>query len=353
MELMILKPSFAKKLNGDGFSPLHLADENHQIELALALIKFDPDLVRIHGKGGMTPLHLAIKNGVVDLLTEFLLVSPESIKDVTLNGETALHITVMNDRYNELKVLRGWIQRMRKKDSSSIEIQVVAELLKCMSLNRNILNKNGMTALDVLRANGADMNRDTENLIQKAGGKNAASLSELKTASVFLMKPVTFCEYCSIGISRYRNEMTDGTRNALLVIAALMITATYETVVQPYEKGGQDDYLVEDVTTAYKIEMVLVWGFNTIAFGLAIALTFILLPVGRAYTWWYILISVPLVCSFGISVYLKYNIQTHYIIIYLIVMLGFLVYLLVFYVQWKRTTHKKVPEPISDLIFRG
>ncbi|CAH2035131.1 unnamed protein product [Thlaspi arvense] len=47
MELMILKPSFANKLNSDGFSPLHLAVENHQVELALELqlVKFDPNLV--------------------------------------------------------------------------------------------------------------------------------------------------------------------------------------------------------------------------------------------------------------------------------------------------------------------
>lgn len=52
MELMILKPSFANKLNADGFSPLHLAVENRRVELALELVKFDPSLVRIRGKRG-------------------------------------------------------------------------------------------------------------------------------------------------------------------------------------------------------------------------------------------------------------------------------------------------------------
>ena len=53
MELMILKPSFAKKLNEDGLTPLHLAVENHQAELALELVKYDPSLVRIRGRGGI------------------------------------------------------------------------------------------------------------------------------------------------------------------------------------------------------------------------------------------------------------------------------------------------------------
>jgi len=53
MELMILKPSFAKKLNEYGLSPLHLAVENDQVELALELVKVDPSLVRIRGRGGI------------------------------------------------------------------------------------------------------------------------------------------------------------------------------------------------------------------------------------------------------------------------------------------------------------
>ncbi|KAJ4875587.1 Ankyrin repeat family protein [Raphanus sativus] len=370
MELMTLKPSFATKLNVDGFSPLHLAVENHHVELALELVKFDPSLVRVRGRGGMTPLHRVVQIGDVDLLTEFLMVCPESLRDANANGETAIHLSVMNEKYEELKVLGGWMQRMRKRDASSTEVhvmnrrdregntalhvaahknnhQAVKQLLKCMSLNRNIQNKKGMTALDVLRANGADMNIETVKAIQKAGGKSANSLSKVKPTSVFLRKPVTFWEYCSTRMARYRSRMSDGTRNALLVITTLIITATYQTVAQPQDKHNLEhlDYVEEII-----LEMVLIWGFNTIAFFSAIALTFILLPVGRAYTWWYILISGPLVCSYAISLYVKYNLSTVIIDVYSMVLLGFFVYILVFYVKWKRDTQKKVPEPKIELI---
>ncbi|CAH2069981.1 unnamed protein product [Thlaspi arvense] len=122
MELMILKPSFAKKLNENGLSPLHLAVENHQVELAQELIKFDPSLIRVRGRGGMTPLHLVARKGDVDLLTEFLGACPDSIRDANVNGETALHI---KNRYEELKVLRGWMQRTRKSDALSTEFHVL------------------------------------------------------------------------------------------------------------------------------------------------------------------------------------------------------------------------------------
>ncbi|KAG7612990.1 Ankyrin repeat-containing domain [Arabidopsis suecica] len=373
MELMVLKPTFAKKLNSDGFSPLHLAVENHQVQLALELVKINPDLVLVAGRKGMTPLHLVVKKGDANLLTEFLLACPESIKDTNVNGETALHIAVMNDRYEELKVLTGWIHRLHKSDAASTEIHVLnkrdrdgntilhlaayknnhnafKELLKCISLNRNIQNKGGMTALDILRTNGCHMNIKTEKMIRNSGGKSGVSLSKVKTASVFLRSPITFVEYCSTTMTRYKNRMSDGTRNALLVITALIITATYQTAVQPQDKD--EIYYTGNII----INVLFVWGFNTIAFCLAIALTFILLPVGKAYNWWYIFISVPLVCSYALSMFLKYiEFPILFMPLYLMMafVLGFLIYVFVLYVGWKRAKQKKVPEPKSELTFEG
>lgn len=69
----------------------------------------------------MTPLHHVVTIGDLDLLAEFLVLCPESIRDTNINGETAFHITVMNDKYEELKILRGWMQRLHNTDSSSTE----------------------------------------------------------------------------------------------------------------------------------------------------------------------------------------------------------------------------------------
>ncbi|CAA7049201.1 unnamed protein product [Microthlaspi erraticum] len=364
MELMVLKPSFAKKLNNNGFSPLHLAVKNQQTELASELVKFDPSLVRIRGRGGMTALHIVAKKGDVDLLTELLRACPKSIRDANANGETALHVAVINKRYEELQVLTGWMQRGRQKDDGSTEKHVlnrgdrngntalhlaahendhkgVKQLLKCMSLNRNIKNKAGMTALDVLQDNGSHVNKATEKLIEISGGKTGESLSEVEKMSVFLIKPVTFREYCSTGIARYRSQTSDGTREALLVITALIITATYQS-------AAQDIREVSDIKGAI-LEYVCQWGFNTAAFLLSIVLTFILLPAGKAYTWWYIFIAGPLVCSYWTLIYVKYQPLLFYFI-YTPVAMGLLIYLIVFYVRWKRSRQEKVPKTKTELI---
>ncbi|VVB15946.1 unnamed protein product [Arabis nemorensis] len=190
------------------------------------------------------------------------------------------------------------------------------------------------------------MTIETEKIIQKVGGKSAASLSKVKKTSVYLRKPVTFKEYCSTGMARYRSSVSDGTRNALIVITALIITATYQTAAQPQEK--EELHLKKLV-----LEIVLLWGLNTTAFLLAIALTFILLPVGRVRTWWYIAISAPLICSYAISVYMKHRLPGIFRFAYLMVFSGFLIYLLVFYMRWKRTTQKKVPNPKTELLSGG
>ncbi|GKV28510.1 hypothetical protein SLEP1_g37554 [Rubroshorea leprosula] len=84
MEIMNLKPSFARKLNPSGFSPMHLALQNDKNLVASELLKVDKDLVRVKGSGGLTPLHLAVEQGKLDIMAEFLDACPECITDVTI-----------------------------------------------------------------------------------------------------------------------------------------------------------------------------------------------------------------------------------------------------------------------------
>ena len=118
---MGLMPSFAWKLNPDGFSPIHLALKNVHIELVRQLLEIDWDLARVKRKECITPLHYVVETGDhhIDLLDKFLLVCPDSIRDVTVRDETALHITLKNDQLEAFKFLVGWLGRNFFKNSSS------------------------------------------------------------------------------------------------------------------------------------------------------------------------------------------------------------------------------------------
>lgn len=136
LEVINLKPSFARKLSPSGFTPMHLALQNRQFHMVLQLLKINQCLVRVKGKKGITPLHHVTGEGDTELLSDFLVACPESIKEVTVRNETALHVAVVNNRLEALEVLVGWIQRTARKGAKYMEHEVV-----------NWQNNDGNTAL--------------------------------------------------------------------------------------------------------------------------------------------------------------------------------------------------------------
>jgi ankyrin repeat protein len=121
IEIMNLKPSFAWKLNPQGFSPIHLAIQNDQKRMVYRFVNINKDLVRVKGREGLTPLHFASQIGEVDLLFYFLYLCPESIEYLTTRHETVLHIAVKNQQYEALQVLVGWLKTNTKRGAEVAE----------------------------------------------------------------------------------------------------------------------------------------------------------------------------------------------------------------------------------------
>ncbi|KAL0875472.1 hypothetical protein Bca101_025177 [Brassica carinata] len=116
MELMTLKPSLASKLNVSGFSPMHLALQNNHTRMVRGFVALDSSLVRIKGRGRVTPLHHVARIGNAELLSEFLFACPSSIEDLTIKCETAVHVAVKNHQLMAFKVLMGWLKRVNKEE---------------------------------------------------------------------------------------------------------------------------------------------------------------------------------------------------------------------------------------------
>jgi len=125
VEIMNLKPSFAWKLNPQGFSPIHLAMQNNQIRMVYRFVRFEKDVVRVNGREGLTPLHFASQIGEVDLLAEFLYRCPESIRYMTVGGETALHIAIKNGQFGALQVLVRWLKTNERKGAQGLENEIL------------------------------------------------------------------------------------------------------------------------------------------------------------------------------------------------------------------------------------
>ncbi|TYH00245.1 hypothetical protein ES288_A10G259400v1 [Gossypium darwinii] len=242
MEMMNLKPSFARKLNHQGLSPLHIAVRKGHKEMALRFLEIDKHLVRVRGKKGKTPLHYLCKVGnQLGLLDPFLEASPDCIQDVTTENRTALHIAIQNNRLDVLQLLIRTLKRkdyywevVNRKDkdgNTALHIaaihnqpKVLKLLLNCKA-DKHATNQVGLTALGVAQ--------------QHNNRENIAILKDcfIPVASNFKRKlekqVVKYVTKASLLIFQNMDNISADDRNALLVILGLLLTATYQATLSP------------------------------------------------------------------------------------------------------------------------
>ncbi|KAI6702336.1 hypothetical protein NL676_011472 [Syzygium grande] len=263
MELATLRPSFARKLNPEGFSPMHLALLHEHFQTARALVTIDPELIRVKGRRRITPLHyIAGREGdeELELLADFLCACRLSIEDITSRCQTAVHIAVKNHNIKAFRVLLGWMKRVyltevldwKDEDGNTVLHIAVStnqpEVVKLLTEDRSVFFKNrpfwgymytdrlvkmnaknfhGKTALDILQEGHCD--REIRDML----GTARTSL----TLSQFLSGKVTLFEKCS----RYFGIRDEQTRNVILVVATLIATGTYQAALSPPGGYWQDD----------------------------------------------------------------------------------------------------------------
>ncbi|MBA0780763.1 hypothetical protein Gotri_004822 [Gossypium trilobum] len=220
MEIIKLKPSFARKLNQGGFSPLHLALQNDKIQAVHRLLRFDKGLVRVKGREDLTPLHLVVQTGNVDLLIKLLKVCPEAIGDVTVRDETVFHLAVKNDMVEAFQVMVGWLTRSSLESADRWE----EKLLSWPDIDGNtVLHiaaiRNRPRMVEVLLEH---MRRDQIN------AKNLEGLTALDIQSQY-----PWNERQADRIIGRTKGMSHETRNTFLVLTVLIITSTYEACLNP------------------------------------------------------------------------------------------------------------------------
>ncbi|KAK8299430.1 hypothetical protein V6Z11_D05G322800 [Gossypium hirsutum] len=104
MEIMNLKLSFARKLNQDGFSPIHLALLNGKPEMVIDFLFVDKNLVRLKEREGFIVVHYSARDVNVHLLSRVLNTCPDCIFDLNVMRQTALHIAVESNNFEAFKV---------------------------------------------------------------------------------------------------------------------------------------------------------------------------------------------------------------------------------------------------------
>ncbi|KAL4352990.1 hypothetical protein GQ457_06G036250 [Hibiscus cannabinus] len=260
-EILRLRPDYAKELKKDGFSPLHTAAANGHIEVIRELLNVDRKLGCVEGRDNKTPLHFAAMKGRVVVIGEMLSCCAECIEGVTVQKETGLHLAIMNSQFGAIKVVVQWILERQKEDllnlkdeqgnkilhlatwkkqrqasifyflllkiyGFSVLFQVIELLLGCGTtssglLEVNAVNQCGVTALDVLKM-----------FPSEAGDREIAEALQLPE----LTRPK--CQWLTDNVVEYFKFKKDRdspreARSALLVIAVLVATATFQVGLNP------------------------------------------------------------------------------------------------------------------------
>ncbi|XP_062147024.1 ankyrin repeat-containing protein BDA1-like [Alnus glutinosa] len=269
MEIMMLKPSFARKLNQDGFTPLHLAlqklralendqamQKKKQTQLVCRLVSVDKDLIRVQGREGVTPLHYVAQIGNLDLLTKFLKVCPTSIEDVTIRGENVLHIALKNNmpKLKAFSYLLQLVLRAYSKDAKLLEEKLLnytddeGNTLSLLEVAVSRINQQEANSDEVMRwilghepivlrllmNMRSDQRKNLESQTSRLRGDNPRIKDILGprrkyhfgTSSVLV-------DHIYVKFRRLQTLITEERRNALLVVATLLITVTYPVALSP------------------------------------------------------------------------------------------------------------------------
>ncbi|KAB2629792.1 ankyrin repeat-containing protein [Pyrus ussuriensis x Pyrus communis] len=228
-------------MNQDGFSPMHIASANGYLEIVREMLRVDNDrrLCRLQGRDEWTPLHYAASRGRVDVIREIVMACPESVEDVTVQGETVIHLAVKCSQFKAINYLVELVAERNKVVEGLVGNETIAGALEV-----NSVNDRGLTALDLVFPNETG-DWEMEAILRGAGAlragdivhsgvqfSNSHSHNHTHTASEThqLQQKKNRWEYFQF--KKGRDSPSDA-RTALLVIASLVATATFQVGLNP------------------------------------------------------------------------------------------------------------------------
>ncbi|XP_047309112.1 ankyrin repeat-containing protein BDA1-like [Impatiens glandulifera] len=267
-ELIILNSKFAYDLNEDGLSPLHIAAANGDFNIVKELLVANNmvELCEVEGKNMYIPLHCAVIKGrwkVVNLLIE---TNPESIEKFTAQGETVLHLAIRNNQFKTLQILLDHLSRMGKLNllkNKDDQGNTILNLATSKKLHHQVLS-----LLEENLINNDEEDILSQNDHNQAMGPQNGNSSGNESRHVVWALP-------NHGSDKRKYYDNGDVRNYILVVAALIVAATYQAILNPPGetwkwKGRRDHIFFSFRNSHFSGEMLLYgsffifnsWGFS-------------------------------------------------------------------------------------------
>ncbi|XP_056161801.1 ankyrin repeat-containing protein BDA1-like [Syzygium oleosum] len=324
-EVLKLKTEFADELNQDGFSPLHIAAARGDVDIVRELLKVGNRLCLVKGREERIPLHNSVVKGRSEVLKELVSACPDSIEEVTARRESALHLAVKNSRFEALKLLVQQLKQSNKehvmnwRDGQGNQIlhlavarkqyEAMEFLLSGYAIDKDLVevnarNEAGLTPLDILLlVNSEAGDAEIAEILTRSGATRSRGLPSSSMVTMATEDPEPQTDQSNGRLHQSRRTWTDrctcflklkfetprwfkdfeyrkgrdspgDVRNALLVVAALITTATYQAVLQPPGGMWQDDSgpstdstdATNNRTTSYKAGQAVLGTKNPVAY---------------------------------------------------------------------------------------
>ncbi|KAL1809876.1 hypothetical protein ACET3Z_026866 [Daucus carota] len=310
--LLSYKPDFASWFDSQGRSPLHLASANGYANIVQLLLQINPKMCRICDEDGRTPLHLAVMNGQHESAAELLKANSD------FDPGKVLQLCVMYNRLNILVLVLGsnFADLSTIKDEkgntvlhSATEVKRVQMIKYLVTrgevLDLNAVNKNGLTALDIIEQMPQDVKTMEIKELLISAGSLRAKLNKGATSEIVVEQGPAAPDKNKKGVKKKNSKSSSNFPKKqpkkdknLLVAASVIAAMAYQAALSP--PGGlaavdattnlapsYDTYKLKPATSVVSAFMQgysdVFWISNTIAFMAALSVIFLYVSGARLH----------------------------------------------------------------------
>lgn len=257
-ELLKIDVDIAGEVDGEGFRALDIAVIMGKVAIVKEILSFNHELARLISKDDKSALHYAAAKGRVEIIGELLSACPDCLEWVTFHGETALHLAVKNYQFDAFAELVKWVERLSKESminaqdddgNTVLHLAVSTKQYKCVKvvvdensimrgkIDVNAQNAKGLTPLDISEIMIQDCyDAKVRQTLQQAGGVRCEDCTTIRIIESN-SQPIQHQDQSKNSMTYLQlnkdRQWSSDERNAILVVAALIATITFQAIVSP------------------------------------------------------------------------------------------------------------------------